>query len=109
MMEQRRAGMDAGKDEKCVGEKFMRLESTPRRRPIGRPRRRDIPKSEDRQSLAAHEVHDNADERHRDKERIERPMAHPRGDLQQPAKLRRLDGRRRIGKSPDEPRKQITP
>ena len=99
-MDQGRCGVNAGEDHKRIGEKLMHFHHAVRGGAIGRPRRRHVPDAEDRQCVAALELRDNADDRHRQEQRIERIVAERSGNLPCPAEAGRQHRRRAIGETP---------
>ena len=65
MMDQGGGRVQGCEDEKRVGEKLMHFDHAMRGGAIGRPGRPEVPDAEDGQRVAALELRDNADNRHR--------------------------------------------
>ena len=74
-MHQRGAGMNAGQNQKRIGERAVQRQNAARQTAIDRPRRRDVPEGEDRQVVTALELNDHAEQRHDEEQAIEREVA----------------------------------
>ena len=106
MVYQRGGRVNARENQKRIRQIFVHLEDAPRQRAVGRPRRCEIPKPKIGNVIAALELDDDPDERHRHKQCIQRVMAQPCRQFQKPTEPRRLGRRRRIGEPPHQPRDQ---
>lgn len=88
MVDQRGGRVQSGEDKKRVGEKLMHFHHAVRGGAIGRPRRSQMPDAEDWQRVAALELRDDADDRHRQEQRVEHVVTERRSDL--PARPKRV-------------------
>ena len=72
MMHKRGCGMQSGKDDQRIGKDLVDFLGAACKRPVREPRRRYVRQSKQRQSVSAGELYNDAGDRGRDQQGVER-------------------------------------